>query len=143
MIRLDRSHMLFFVYMLPTQNLACVHSRCGSINLGSLGRRSIGTSQALNSVGSNRLRSPLRRFDESFRSCRRVRKVYVEHFDGNESEIARDRVIALFANRGRFQVVEKEEMADAVLFGRTESTEVAKTVITSEDTVRRKPWWRI
>jgi hypothetical protein len=63
-----------------------------------------------------------------------IRKLFVEPLQGNTGEINRERIIALVATRGRFQVVETQEQADAIIRGLTESSEIAKTVTTSEET---------
>jgi hypothetical protein len=63
-----------------------------------------------------------------------VRKLYVEPLQGNRGEQNRDRIIALLANRPRFQVVDTQEMADATIRGRTESVETGTTVTTAENT---------
>jgi hypothetical protein len=49
-----------------------------------------------------------------------VARVYVAEIDGDAGEMARDQIIATLANNSRFQVVNSDELADAVIVGRAE-----------------------
>lgn len=54
-----------------------------------------------------------------------IKRVYVDMLDGNTGAALRDNLIGVLANSGRFVAVEKIELADAVIRGRSDSTEVA------------------
>jgi hypothetical protein len=60
-----------------------------------------------------------------------IRNIFVEEIGGNTGPQLRDRLIATVVNSGRFTAVEKPELADAVLRGRSDSihkaTEVGST----------------
>jgi hypothetical protein len=62
-----------------------------------------------------------------------VRALYVEPLQGNSGEENRDRLVSLLVNHLRFQVVEREDLADAVLKGRAELADEG-TLVRSEGT---------
>jgi hypothetical protein len=49
-----------------------------------------------------------------------VRKIYIEHIDGNQGEKAREQLIALIMNSGWFVAVDDSKLADATINGRSE-----------------------
>lgn len=66
-----------------------------------------------------------------------VRKVYVADLAGTDAAIAREELAASLVTGGRFELVEMEELADAVLKGRAELKETGSSVATSEATDQR------
>jgi hypothetical protein len=57
-----------------------------------------------------------------------VRKIFVESIDGNSGTLARNRLMALLTNSGRFEVVEDLKLADAVLKGLAETQDAGVAV---------------
>jgi hypothetical protein len=57
-----------------------------------------------------------------------VRKIFVEPIEGNSGTLARNRLMALIANSGRFEVVEDRKMADAMLKGLAETQDAGVAV---------------
>ncbi len=57
-----------------------------------------------------------------------IRNIFVEELGGNTGPQLHDRLIAVLVNSGRFTAVEKLELADAVLRGRSDSTNNATEI---------------
>jgi hypothetical protein len=66
-----------------------------------------------------------------------VQKVFVDEFGGNTGARFRDHVIGMLANSGRFTAVENRNLSDAVIRGRSDSTEQATKVTSEGKTVDR------
>ena len=64
-----------------------------------------------------------------------VRKVFVEPLQGNNGGENSDRLVSLLVNRLRLQIVEREDLADAVLKGRSELADEG-TLVKTEGTNR-------
>jgi hypothetical protein len=60
-----------------------------------------------------------------------IRKIYVEELGGNTGPILRDQIIAALVNSGRFVAVEKPDLSDATIRGRSDSTSNATAVSTT------------
>ena len=86
-------------------------------------RTRLGTSEhyvSLTEIDQVRPRQPSR-FDS-------IRSLYVEDLGGNTGAIFREHVISVIANSRRFLAVEKPDVADAVIRGRSDSLEQATRV---------------
>ncbi len=57
-----------------------------------------------------------------------IHKIFVDELGGNTGPELRDRLIATIVNTGRFTAVEKADLADAVLRGRSDTTSPATAV---------------
>jgi hypothetical protein len=80
---------------------------------GGVGKGLPGHSVALLSV------YPVTKFDP-------LKKVFVETIEGNNGAMAREKLLALIVNRGRFEVVEDRNSADAILKGRSETRDAGE-----------------
>lgn len=62
-----------------------------------------------------------------------IRKIYVDEFGGNSGPVLRDQIIAVLVNSGRFVAVEKPDLADAIIRGRSDSLDQATKVTSARN----------
>lgn len=67
---------------------------------------------------------------------RGVSRIYVAPIEGDDGAMARDQIIATLANHNRFEIVNSEELADAVIEGRSE-VRIGPTVTSSSAEARQ------
>jgi hypothetical protein len=60
-----------------------------------------------------------------------LKKLFIEPIEGNNGAMAREKLLALITNRGRFEVVEDRASADAILKGRSQTREAGEAYASS------------